>query len=1584
MIDTLITALSKELELSAEEIADTIWLALQIQKSQSESTATQNSKNDLSQPSLKNEGLEGETLPETPTQTSDSRESASKQSPDEQKAGIYPRNQQETLFKSELSFKVPDAPSLREPLTLARALKPLMRRIPSGTTLVLDEAATTQRIANEGLWLPVLRPTLEPWLDLELVVDEGISMQIWRHTIRELERLLKNYGIFRDVRVWGLIADNLEQVQIRRGIGATAKNQSPRSPAELIDPSGRRLVLVVSDCVSSLWRDGKVTTTLEIWAKQGSMAIVQMLPKWLWKRTALGRASEVRLQGLNPGDFNQKLIAKEVSLWDELEEMRGVKVPVFTLEPDKVATWAQMLSGKGSIWTSGYVFKLDPIPVNKGRDLFNLNYGQQNAEQRVQAFRVTASPMARKLAGLLAAAPAISLPIVRLIQRTLLKDSQQVHVAEVFLGGLLRPLSEINAETNPDYVQYQFMDGVRELLVDSVPSGYVLNVVDEVSKYVANNLGLSLKDFAAVLRNPQQVRDSEIAGDVGYFATVTAQVLRRLGGKYTRFANSLENNIVNEKESAELVRVLAITQNEFTRRSVVESLGKIAVGNERAITALITLLKITKYEKTRWRVADTLKKIAVGNERAITALIEIIENTVYASIRRISTKILEVIAVGNERAISTLLTLLETNNKFVRERVVEILEVITVGNEEAISALSRILSAKTTVNSTYQIRWEGDILKVGFVDRNADGTAITANGDEIVWDAAARLREMEVAGEFRGGDVLKIEGRIPILVSYAIAHHVAHLYRAIAITDTRLNAYVVAISTAAEYPVGSRIAFTTGEVQQFPNKPEASPSFLIDWEDGVLHARINNGVQVDGDRIVRDATAQLAKLIESRQLPGGKQILQIKGRATVLASFAIASQVAHLYGGVAVFDPRLGERGLDKYVVTVSHTKNYQVGETIDIDYVPQAVAKVVLCGPPNTEKTVLREALKTAVLKLENAPKDFYVISGCPDGDGSWFCETAPNNPELAAKLKSEYKFTPEFARDKARDIAAIKNSLLLFDVGGKIPTEENRIIMSQATHAIMLAKTEQDVADWQEFCEKELEKPLPFIAIVYSDFEGTKDTIVSEEPVLTATVHRLARDEDASNRPTVKALAELLVNLVGSDIYSDFEGTKDTIGQIIKNETQTAQYFTENLPNNIPLEMAEIPGGAFVMGSPEGEGNNREKPQHEVIVQPFFIGKYLVTQAQWRAVTNLPTVNLVLNPDPSHYKGDNRPVENVSWNESVEFCDRLSLYTGKYYRLPSEAEWEYACRAGTNTPFHFGETLTPNLAIYASNRSDWHSVEYNSKNPTTRPKNVNNFGLFDMHGTLWEWCADAWHNNYEGAPLDGSIWLNENYKQKSFQSRFVVRGGSWGKPLDYCRSAYRDSEPSDYKSAYNGFRIVSVSETNDNDKEEIFQNILDGIITENLQIFELLIKAEIHIFLIDRTIDSLEIPDDNNEATITGVGEPYDIELETEATENNGRDSLFLIRFNLTVECELSYYIFKADYYTIDDEKIDKVSISDWNEHYFRAEESYPLNVEGLISVKCDSRLLELSLISNEHLLAFLEKTDISINEITQIEIN
>ena len=543
MIDQLIAALNQEVDLSAEEIADTLWLAMHMEQSGVDSTSRKSSKSKPNQETTEdnsNQQIEPDLVEESLTETPTTEQESKKKEEKSDRTGVYNQKPDQTQKSLDIPFNVPDAPSLREQLDLARALRPLMRRIPSGSTLVLDEAATTQRIADEGIWLPVIKPTLEPWLDLELVFDESISMQIWRQTIKELERLLKNYGIFRDVRVWGLISSKQNKIQIRSGIGSTAKNQSSRSAAELIDSSGRRLVLVVSDCVSDLWRSGAVNLALQTWANNVPTAIIQMLPQWLWSRTALGRATKVKFQGLAPSVSNRQLVAKTVSLWSEIDDATGIKVPVFTLEPQRVSKWAQMLVGKGSIQSSGFVFKPEIRNLERDKPLFNLDRSELTPEKRVQAFRVTASPMARKLAGLLASAPVISLPVVRLIRETMLKDSQQVHVAEVFLGGLLKPLSEIEVDTEPDYVQYGFINGVRELLVDSVPTSSVLNVVEEISKFVSKKVGLSLSDFAAVLRNPEAIDDIEVIKQVQPFAIVTAEILRRLGGEYIKVADELE------------------------------------------------------------------------------------------------------------------------------------------------------------------------------------------------------------------------------------------------------------------------------------------------------------------------------------------------------------------------------------------------------------------------------------------------------------------------------------------------------------------------------------------------------------------------------------------------------------------------------------------------------------------------------------------------------------------------------------------------------------------------------------------------------------------------------------------------------------------------------------------------------------------------------------------------------------------------------------------------------------------------------------------------------------------------------------
>ncbi|MBE9124782.1 CRISPR-associated protein Csx3 [Coleofasciculus sp. LEGE 07092] len=265
--------------------------------------------------------------------------------------------------------------------------------------------------------------------------------------------------------------------------------------------------------------------------------------------------------------------------------------------------------------------------------------------------------------------------------------------------------------------------------------------------------------------------------------------------------------------------------------------------------------------------------------------------------------------------------------------------------------------------------------------------------------------------------------------------------------------------------------------------------------------------------------------MNSGQLPGGK-LLKINGRSTVLASFVLALELAHYYSAIAVFDPKIGDRGLDRYIVTISHTPEYQVGDTIDMERDPCQTVKVVLCGPPNTGKTVFRDGLKEAILERDDAPQDFYSISGCPDGDGCWFSETAQKYPEFARQLKAEYKrqFTPEFAVAKARDIRVNKNSLLLFDVGGKM-SPENELIMAQATHAVILAKSELDVIEWQGFCQK---LNLPVIAIIYSDIDATTDEIQRESPQLIGTVHQLIRGELVKNRPVIQALAKQLVELV------------------------------------------------------------------------------------------------------------------------------------------------------------------------------------------------------------------------------------------------------------------------------------------------------------------------------------------------------------------------------------------------------------------------------------------------------------------------
>lgn len=230
--------------------------------------------------------------------------------------------------------------------------------------------------------------------------------------------------------------------------------------------------------------------------------------------------------------------------------------------------------------------------------------------------------------------------------------------------------------------------------------------------------------------------------------------------------------------------------------------------------------------------------------------------------------------------------------------------------------------------------------------------------------------------------------------------------------------------------------------------------------------------------------------------------------------------------------------------------------------------------------------------------------------------------------------------------------------------------------------------------------------------------------------------------------------------------------------------------------LEMVLIPAGTFTMGSPDSEAGRSkdEGPQHRVTLQSFYMGKYEVTQAEWQAV---------MGTNPSKFKGDNLPVENVSWDDAQEFCRKLSQMTGKEYRLPTEAEWEYAARAGTTTPFAFGLSLSSEQANFNGNYPYGGVAKgvYRQQTTAVGSFQPNKFGLYGMHGNVWEWCQDWYHDSYNGAPGDGSMWESGGGLFR------VLRGGSWNYIAMDCRSAARGANSLDLRDDNTGLRVVAVA---------------------------------------------------------------------------------------------------------------------------------------------------------------------------------
>jgi eukaryotic-like serine/threonine-protein kinase len=252
------------------------------------------------------------------------------------------------------------------------------------------------------------------------------------------------------------------------------------------------------------------------------------------------------------------------------------------------------------------------------------------------------------------------------------------------------------------------------------------------------------------------------------------------------------------------------------------------------------------------------------------------------------------------------------------------------------------------------------------------------------------------------------------------------------------------------------------------------------------------------------------------------------------------------------------------------------------------------------------------------------------------------------------------------------------------------------------------------------------------------------------------------------------------------------DGYGEIVDRQTRTAEYCTVSLSEGVALDLVAIPGGEFVMG--DDRHHPDERPVHRVTVPSFFMSKYAITQAQYRSL---------MGADAGFGLGADYPIERVSWDEAIKFCTQLSQQTGDRYTLPSEAQWEYACRAGTQTAFHFGETITTEVVNYNGDFPYAGAPTGENRERATPVGSFppNQFGLYDMHGNVWEWCLDEYRPSYQNAPFDGSVWTTSDAPR---DPKRVMRGGAWDYVARGCRSAVRGSLAPRSRVAGCGLRVV------------------------------------------------------------------------------------------------------------------------------------------------------------------------------------
>ena len=533
-----------------EDIADTLWLAAQMGGNQVPT----------SEPAPNEDEADDETIDGGSRDTTIAPPPAELPSPT---VPAYPQRSQpqssesgEALPDTGLPLNIQTAPALQNARGIGQALRPLMRKAPSRVAQVFDEAATVDRVAEEEIWFPVLKPALERWFDLELVVEKGPLSFVWEASLAEFQQVLERQGAFRHIRTWQVSQSSTGEPQLRSALISTPMQQSrsaaaanaqpqatpPRSPKELIEASKRGLVMYVSDCRSELWHSGKIHRWLKLWGQHGPVTLVQLLPERLWQQTALKAGFRVQVSAFSRGVANTKLRRFSVPLRYQDDAPSMLTLPTITLTEAAIEQWAQVVMAAGQRRLPARLFSaavwIEHSARQNEEDWAVIE--PETPKDRLELFEATTSAPAQRLARLMSVVP-MELPVVHIIQRTFFKDNASpVHVAEVYNSCLVKQVKGADTE-GP---MYDFETGVRSLLNQQNLMNESFDVLDVVSQEIAQSLGFEINSFTALLL-PNIASSEQARAAILPFAQIAMDVLYRLGGPYRKLVESFEERTID-------------------------------------------------------------------------------------------------------------------------------------------------------------------------------------------------------------------------------------------------------------------------------------------------------------------------------------------------------------------------------------------------------------------------------------------------------------------------------------------------------------------------------------------------------------------------------------------------------------------------------------------------------------------------------------------------------------------------------------------------------------------------------------------------------------------------------------------------------------------------------------------------------------------------------------------------------------------------------------------------------------------------------------------------------------------------------